>query len=123
MDKSPFAAILARLRDEFKGVEAAAFFDSEGETIDYDGILDPFMTRLLAAHHGVIRASFQSRLDWLNLGRVEIFEIRTSEKETITLPVAEDFYLTVVVESGASSVQLRNAIEEVASALREEAGL
>ncbi len=122
MDKSPFAAIIGRLRENFRGVEAAAFFDSEGETIDYDGELDPFATRLLAAHHGVIYSSFQSRLDWLHLGRIDSFEIRTSERETLTLPVAEDFYLMVVMQAGASSVQLRAAIEEVALALHEEAG-
>jgi len=50
---SPFSAILGRLCDD-SGALAAALVDSEGETVDYAGLLSPYEIKVAAAEWRIV---------------------------------------------------------------------
>jgi hypothetical protein len=59
---SPFSAILAQLCDDC-GAVAAALVDSEGETVDYAGLLSPYEVKVAAAEWRIVlRVVRESRL-------------------------------------------------------------
>jgi predicted regulator of Ras-like GTPase activity (Roadblock/LC7/MglB family) len=121
--ESTFSAILTQLAAGIEGFRAAVFFDDEGEAVDYHSFLEPFETRLIGAHHGIVLASARSRFAWLGLGQVDRLEIRAGWRDTITVALGGGYYLTVVVEAGAATEEIDQAIEVAAAALRSEAGL
>ncbi len=118
-----FGDIMAAFAERFDQVEAVVFFDASGETIDYHSFLDLFVTRLAAAHHGLIFQSVFARLAWLEMGSVDRIEIGATGMDTVTLLVGEDLYLTVVASCGTIDSDLHDAIDETVLALRQEAGL
>ena len=122
MAGSPFGTILERLHAEHDGVVAAVFYDDEGETIDYHSFLDPFDTRLAAAHHGVVVSSATQRMAWLRLGTVQALEVHTDKLASITLPVGGGTFLTVLTAAGALSDPLLESIDSAVIKLRMEAG-
>lgn len=121
--ESPFSRVLSALAEGCAGFRAAVFYDAEGETVDYHSFLDPFETRLVGAHHGVVLASASARFRWLGLGAVERLEVRAGWCDTISVSLGSGYYLTVVLEAGAADESLEAAIETAVAALREEAGL
>ncbi len=50
---SPFSAVLRRLCDD-SGALAAALVDSEGETVDYGGLLSPYEIKVAAAEWRIV---------------------------------------------------------------------
>jgi predicted regulator of Ras-like GTPase activity (Roadblock/LC7/MglB family) len=120
---SPFARILSELESACVGFETAVFFDDLGETIDYHSYLDPFSARLVAAHHGVLFSSATHRLEWLGAGATTHLEIYAANRDSVTLRIAEGYYMTVVVRAGALSEALFTRIAEVAVEFCSEAGL
>lgn len=123
MDESVFTSILATLEGVCPGFETAVFFDGEGETIDYFSYLDPFDTRLTAAHIGVVVASAMHRFRWMNLGEVKVIEIYAAKKESVTISLGEDLFFSVVVAAGNLSNQLYKYLWDVTVKLRDEIGI
>lgn len=121
-DISSFSEIMSDLANSCKGLHAAVFFDSEGETVDYFSYLDPFATRLAAAHHGVLFESTRARLGWLGAGSLKMMEIFTDEVYTVTVPVGEGYYLTTIAGAGSPASTLYEAIVKIAKQLRCEMG-
>ncbi|MCK9461711.1 MAG: hypothetical protein M0R80_18940 [Proteobacteria bacterium] len=121
--ESPFARILSELVSVCEGFETAVFFDDLGETIDYHSYLDPFSARLVAAHHGVLFSSAKHRLEWLGAGSATHLEIYASNRDSVTMRIAEGYYMTVVVRAGTLSEELFVRIAEVAVEFCTEAGL
>ena len=120
---SPFARILSELERVCEGLETAVFFDELGETIDLHSHLDPFSAKLVAAHHGVLFSSASFRLEWLGAGPATLMEICAANRDSVTIRVAEGYFMTVVVRAGSLSEALFARISEVAAALRVEAGI
>jgi len=121
--ESPFASILERLHAAHPQVLTAVFYDELGETIDYHSQLDPFETRLTAAHHGVVVCSALQRMAWLGFGIVEALEVAADKLSTVTIPVGSGTFLTVVTSAGELSDELFAAIDETIEQLRVEADL
>ena len=121
--ESPFSAILSRIHTAHPDVVTAVFYDDQGETIDYYSQLDPYDTRLTAAHHGVVVCSATQRMRWLGLGAVEALETCTDRTVTVTAAVGEGTYLTVVVQTTDLDPAFGELIDEVIVQLRLEAGL
>jgi predicted regulator of Ras-like GTPase activity (Roadblock/LC7/MglB family) len=123
MRESAFGAILSALVQRCPNVLAAVFFDREGETIDYFSYLDPYSTRLLAAHSGIVFNSAEYRMNWLGGGKLFCTEISTNTHGIVILPVRSEFYLTAIVgreaADGHTIDELLIAVEELAT----EAGL
>ncbi len=119
---SSFGEILEAVFSPFEGLDLVVFYDVLGETIDYYSFRELFFTRLAAAHHGLIFDSTRARFEWLGLGNVEVFEIRTSTQDSITWTVSDDNFITVITQPGAIDEKLQAAIERAVELLREEAG-
>ena len=121
--ESPFSSILASLAERVEGFRAAVFFDGEGETVDYHSLLDPFETRQIGAHHGIVLGSAAARFRWLGLGEVDRFEIRSGWRDSVTVALGEGYFLSLVVEAGAATEEIDEPLAEAAAALKNEAGL
>jgi predicted regulator of Ras-like GTPase activity (Roadblock/LC7/MglB family) len=123
MQESAFGVILNTLAQRCPHLLVAVFFDREGETIDYFSYLDPYETRLLAAHTGIVFGSAAFRLRWLGAGELRSIEIVTDTYDIVILPVHSEFYLTAVMKrgglDGSTLEQLLVAVEKLAL----EAGL
>lgn len=122
MKISSFGEILKALCQRFKQIEAAVFYDGLGETIDYFSNEDPFLTRLMAAYHGLIFETTKERCKWLDMGVVDMIELFTEKKDTLTMWIGEGVCLTVVASSGGIDSEIFDSLVEVKELLREEAG-
>ena len=120
MERSAFAEILSHIDGVCPGFKAAVFYDREGETIDYHSYLDPFDTRLAAAHIGVIVASAIRRFENLALGKVEQIEIHAEHLDSVTVAIGEGLFLSVIVSSGHLSQIVYRKLIEVISEIRSE---
>ena len=100
MEASPFAKILANLDDVCPNLELAVFYDSGGETIDYHSYIDPYETRIVAAHIGCIATSVIRKFKKLNLGLLQNFEMWADKKESVTISLGDNLFLTIVFKAG-----------------------
>ena len=123
MPTSAFGAILADLERSCGGFLAAIFYDEEGETIDYHSRLDPFQTRLEAAHLGVIARSASHRARWTGLGYLEWLEIRTDRRESLTVPIGDGLCVSLLLEAGNLGPGTVDLLLEAVARLRLEAGI
>ena len=120
---SSFGEILAQFAAKFPQVEVVVFYDEEGETVDYFSLWDPFRTRLVAAHHGVIYESMRSRLLWMAESETQKLAYYTDFMDCATYPVGEIYRVTILAPSGTIDTQIQAGIDELVEVLREEAGL
>ena len=120
MERSAFADILSDIDGVCPGFLAAVFYDGEGETIDYHSYLEPFDTRLAAAHIGVVAASAARRFEALSLGQVEQIEIHAEYLDSVTVSMGDDLYLSVIVTSGHLNQLIYRKLIEVIRDIRKE---
>jgi len=120
MNASPFCDIMQTLANNCDGFEAAVFFDTEGETIDYYSYYDPYITRLAAAHHGILFESLRHRLKWLEMGIVDTVEIFSPDLESITISITDDYCLTVMMRPGGNNDDLQEKIVPIIAMQRSE---
>jgi hypothetical protein len=120
---SPFADILAGVSARIPGALVAVFFDVEGEAIDYHSCLDPYQTRLVAAHWVVLFESARQRLQWMKSGELSRLDSFGSTHWTVTVQVGGGYYLTVIIASGGEGEDLEAALEETVVRLRMETGI
>jgi hypothetical protein len=99
------------------------FYDEEGETIDYCSRLDPFQTRLEAAHLGIIASSAAHRARWTGLGSLEWLEIRTDRRESLTVAMGDGLRVSLNLEAGSLGPETLDLLLEAVAHLRLEAGM
>lgn len=121
--ESVFSEILSRIEPACAGFKAAVFYDSEGETIDYHSYLDPFDTRVMAAHHGVIMSMAEAKTRWLGMGGVKMIEMSSAKCDILTMVLANGYFVTVISGSGTISDGVIDAFFETLVSLKEEAGI
>ncbi|NLN63149.1 MAG: roadblock/LC7 domain-containing protein [Myxococcales bacterium] len=122
-EESAFTAILREAASSVSGFKAAIFFDHEGETIDYYSCLDPFETRLCAAHMGIIVMRAVTRFHDFSLGEVRCVEMQTDRYEYIVSALGENLFLLLMLDAGHSSPKIWGQLFDTAQRLRSEAGL
>ena len=120
MNLSVFGVALETFSNQHRQVEIAILYDAFGETIDYYSRRDPFVARLAAAHHGLIFVSAQARLQWMKLGNIKNVEITATELDSLTVEIAEEIYLTVVVTHASIDTPFLGALDVLVSQLRAE---
>ena len=120
MDRSAFAEILSHIDGVCPGFLAAVFYDSEGETIDYHSYLEPFDTRLAAAHIGVIVASAARKFSALQLGKIEQIEIHATHLDSVTVSMGDDLFLSVIVTAGHLNQLIYRRLIEIIREIRRE---
>ena len=121
--ESVFSEILSRIETACAGFEAAVFYDTEGETIDYHSYLDPFDTRVAAAHHGVIMSLAEAQARWLEMGSVKIVEMSSPKCDIVTMALGDGYFVTVIAGAGSINDGVIDAFFETLVSLREEAGI
>lgn len=120
MNMSVFGVALGTFSKQHQQVEIAILYDAFGETIDYYSHRDPFVARLAAAHHGLIFGSAQARLQWLKLGNIKTVEITATRLDSLTVEIADEIYLTVVVTHASIDTPFLGALDALVSQLRAE---
>ncbi len=121
--ESIFSEILSQLEIACAGFEAAVFYDAEGETIDYYSYLDPFNTRLAAAHHGVIMSMAEAKARWLEMGGVKMMEMSSPKCDIVTMVLADGYFVTVIAAPGAIGDEMIDVFFEILVSLKDEAGI
>ena len=121
--ESVFSEILSRIETACAGFEAAVFYDSEGETIDYHSYLDPFNTRLAAAHHGVIMSMAEAKTRWLKMGGVKMMEMSSPKCDIVTIVLGDGYFVTVIAGPGTIDDKVIEGFLEILVSLKEEAGI
>lgn len=118
---SGFAPILQRLLDAVPAMLAVALVDFEGETVDYAGVLEPFDTRIAAAHLQLELRHVTDRLA-PHTGPVRNLIVRTMTRHFVVRPVAEGYALVMVLGRNSSFTVSERAVCQAEWELRTEAG-
>lgn len=117
---SPFSAILMRLCEGTSAI-GAAFVDSEGETVDYAGHLDPFQTKVAAAEWRlVLRVIHQSKVPtWTDTRELVV---RAQLRSYAAFAVSEGYAIVVCLPRRCFTVSPR-AVAEAVREICAESGL
>lgn len=117
---SGFSSALQRLCDSVAGL-SAAFVDTEGETVDYAGFIDPYEIKVAAAEWSlIVRTLSASRV----FDQSDTFEIcfRAKQRSFAVVLLSQGYAL--VVETPAASLHLsRRAVLQAVHEISDEAGL
>lgn len=117
---SSFGAILLRLCD---GIDAAgtALVDSEGETVDYAGVVNPFEIRVAAAEWQLVLKLLRKSVIPDFRTTHELF-VRCSQKSFAAFALGEGYCIVAELLPNCFSVSQR-ALGEAVRELSDEAGL
>lgn len=118
-DASTFTKILERLLEVIGGLRGAVLVDSDGETVDYAGILDPFDLKIAAAHWQIVIAEFEA-LE--NFGEPRQITVRARNRGYIVRRLPEGYGLVLVLHARAAFAASERAIDEIEATLCAEAG-
>ncbi len=121
--ESVFSEILSRIETACVGFEAAVFYDSGGETVDYHSYLDPFNTRVAAAHHGVIMSLAEAQARWLEMGGVKMMEMSSPKCDIVNIALGDGYFVTVIAGPGTIDDKVIERFQEILVSLKEEAGI
>ncbi|WP_437535462.1 hypothetical protein WME79_14515 [Sorangium sp. So ce726] len=115
---SSFTSILEDLLCAIPGAHAAALVDSEGETIDYAGGLDPFDVKVTAAHWQIVLAEVADT----RLGVSRQITVRAHRKSYIVRQLQPEYALVLVLHPRAAFAASHRALQEAEARLCAEAG-
>jgi hypothetical protein len=117
---SDFSAILGRLCDD-SGALAAALVDSEGETVDYAGLLSPYEIKVAAAEWRIVLAVVrQSRLPGFHT--VTGLAIRAKRRTFFIEGMPDGYAVALCLPQHAFNVS-RRALGQAIRELAREAGI
>jgi hypothetical protein len=119
-DASRFSAILMRLCDA-TGAFAAGLVDSDGETVDYAGTIDPFQVKVAAAEWQIVmRQVRESRVPWW-IG-TQFLSFRGGRRSFAAVALAEGYVIVIVMLRHTLTLSWRALCEAVRD-ISNEAGL
>lgn len=120
---SGFTRILRDVLHSAEGVLAAAFVDSEGESVDYCSRLDPFEAKIAGAQ--LLPVFFRLKDGALGgLGaRPRILHIRASKREFWIRSIGADYVLVLIARAGGITHAVRVATESAISRIKNEGRL
>lgn len=117
---TPFTPILEQLLRSTAGTLGVAFVDAEGETVDYAGVLDPFVIKVAAAHLRIILHEAE-RLGVFGSELREV-RIRSDSRSFLIRALREGYAIVLLLPRRAFSVS-RRALQVAERALSREAAL
>jgi len=121
--ETTFTPMLRRAYEATPAALAFAFVDQEGECIDYVSAIDPFETKLAAAHAFVLLDALygqQARLRMLNPFAIEI---STESRSLWARRMCADYVAVAVVTPDADRTQLEATLTDLSRQFRGEAGI
>jgi hypothetical protein len=109
-----------KLRESVSAL-SVALVDAEGETVDYEGLIDPFETRVAAAEWGLTLKMLKSTpgQTWANTAELNF---RGRAKSFVVVPLIQGYALVLQLPRRCLRVSHR-ALAEAVRAISAEAGL
>lgn len=117
-DASSFTTILERLLATISGSRGAVLVDSDGETVDYAGILEPFDLKIAAAHWQIVIAELQTLEHFDDPRQITV---RARSRGYIVRRLPEGYGLVLVLHARAAFAASERAIDEIEAELCREA--
>jgi hypothetical protein len=117
-DASAFSMILGQLVARVPGAYAAALVDNEGETVDYSGIVDPYLVKVAAAHLRILLKECSTVGFW---GDPRSLLIRGKQRSAILQAMPDGYAVTLLLRRGAGFAPSTRAFAVCARALAREA--
>jgi hypothetical protein len=118
--ESAFAHILSSLVMGMPGARGAALVDSDGETVDYAGQMEPFALRVAAAQWRIVFNQAAARKP---VGRIGLVAVRAHKASYLVHGLHEGHALVVVLAAAVFDlIGWRRRLHACASALADEAG-
>jgi hypothetical protein len=117
--ESAFAAILASFVSRVVGARAAVLVDSEGETVDYAGRVDPFDLRVAGAHWRIVIDQAAEQPSMLG---AQLLIVRATRRSYLVSTLPDGYALVVVLARRAGFSGWERALSVCTLALGEEAG-
>lgn len=114
-----FTTILERLLESIPGTRGAVLVDSDGETVDYAGVLDPFDLKIAAAHWQIVIAELDALEHFCDSRQVTV---RARNRGYIVRRLPEGYGIVLVVHARAAFAASERAIDEIEADLCVEAG-
>lgn len=118
MEASAFAVILKDLLHRIPGAYAASLVDVEGETVDYEGQVDPFDVKVAAAH---LRLVLHDVERYGALGRPRWIVIRGAQKSILARQLPDGYALVILLKRRAGFSPSVRAFSACERALAREA--
>ncbi|HRI70871.1 MAG TPA: roadblock/LC7 domain-containing protein [Polyangium sp.] len=118
-DASTFTVILERLLATIPGSRGAVLVDSDGETVDYAGILEPFDLKIAAAHWQIVIAELR---ELEHFSEPRQITVRARNRGYIVRRLPEGYGLLLVLHARAAFAASERAIDEIEANLCSEAG-
>jgi hypothetical protein len=116
-DPSTFTVILERLVRSIAGAQAAALVDAEGETVDYAGFIDPFETKVAAAHWQIAMHEIGDCL-----GGIRQITVRARGKSYLVRQIHTEYKIVLILHRRAGFAASERALQEAHVRLCIEAG-
>jgi hypothetical protein len=119
MEATPFTPILDRLLSRLPGGYGAVLVDSEGETVDYAGLVVPYEIRVAAAY---LQISMRQLEDIAVLGTPRFMIVRGAKRTVIARMLTDGYVLGVLLRRRAGFTASQRAFSEAERELAREAG-
>lgn len=121
--ETTFTPMLRRAYEATPSALAFAFVDQEGECIDYVSAIDPFETKVCAAHAYVLIDALHGRQARLRLEQPFALEIATDSRCLWARRMCADYVAVAVVTPDADRGKLEAILTELSREFRGEAGI
>ena len=116
---TPFATILRAAVERVPGALGAVFADHEGETVDHYSLLEPFDTKLIGAHLGVLLDQARKACEGAGVGAALAVVVR-GERGFVVRPVADGYYVVMALAPYTPTALALRALDVAAGSLRRE---
>jgi hypothetical protein len=121
-DETAFTPTLRSVWRAHHGIICVTFVDGFGECIDYCSEIDPFETKIMGAHLGLIMTDLL-RSDASLHGEVIASCMRGKTRDFFVYRVSDDYILGIVAHAGTPGHTVNRAASDAMDALRSEARL
>jgi hypothetical protein len=118
-ERTSFAPLLGEILVRMSSARAAILVDSEGETVEYEGIGAPFDLMIAAAHARIAVSSVERS----SLGKPRLLAFRGSQGGVLVKGLADGYALVILMRPRAGLLGSRRALDAGAWRISREAGL
>jgi predicted regulator of Ras-like GTPase activity (Roadblock/LC7/MglB family) len=115
-----FRPILSDLVASVDGALAALFIDHQGEAVDAVGLLPDYDLKVIGAYQGIFLTQMEAIGHAIPLGGLERLKIEWEDSTILNALVDDEYYLILVLRSGANEGIAWNQLARTRERIREE---